>query len=248
MTCKNCGSDSTIKAHLIPRVFCKQVQTGPSHAAGIKPDGSFSISQSGVWDDSILCGTCDNDLGKLENYAHKVLTAVREAKTEQVWRACVAEGVEPEKIMRFCAAILYKYSLTSKEKGRIDLGPFQELCRQTAFGEISVPPEIDVFTFRPIRFWNDDGIFAYRAPSPDRKSGINLYRLLVGGALFFIKVDKRPFVDPLVTPFSLQAAKEFPYLVVPAQFLEEYKIPAGLWEKNSQFSTYLDRVAKQSKH
>lgn len=49
MICNNCGSDALIKAHLIPRAFCVEVQTGKSHAASVTKNESFEVTQSGVW-------------------------------------------------------------------------------------------------------------------------------------------------------------------------------------------------------
>lgn len=247
MPCKNCGNDKTIRAHLIPKVFCKQIQLGNSHATQVGLNGDFKVSQSGLWDDSILCTECDNKLGALENYAHKVFSVIRTYGSEKPGASKAVDGVDCTVILRFCAALLYKFSITKPERGRIRLGRYQEMCRDTAFGNQSIPEEIDAFAFRPIRYARDAEVFAYRAPSPDRKHRINLYRFMIGGMLIFVKLDKRPFPDSRLRDYMLKGAKSFTYLIVPAQGLEEYRIPQRVIAENEGLSMYLDKVAGVTK-
>ena len=164
MACANCGDPDTIKAHLIPRVFCVEVQEGKSHAAQLAESGDYRISQSGIWDASILCANCDGKLGELEDYAHQVFKAVRNHPTGSTFQVEVIDDVDNERILRFCAGISYKYSLTDRAKGKIALGRYQEVCRRIALNGDDIPASFDAFIFRPIRFSNDSGLFAYRAP------------------------------------------------------------------------------------
>lgn len=77
MACIKCGKKETIKAHLIPKVFCREIQVGKMHAAGVINSNKFTPTQSGVFDKQILCAKCDGELGELENYAAKTFRIIR---------------------------------------------------------------------------------------------------------------------------------------------------------------------------
>lgn len=245
MPCANCGNPETIRAHLIPKVFCRQIQEGKSHAAQVTESGNFRPSQSGIWDRSILCSECDNKLGELENYAHHVFSAIRKSGSDVPWKTKAVDGVENEKILRFCSAILYKYSLTDEKKGRINLQGSQEVCRSIAFGECTIPDEFNAFLWRPVRYPYDTGQFAYRAPLPDDLHGVKLYRMMLGGMLIFVKIDQKEIPIAELKKLLIRRKKSLLYLTVPAQGLEEYQVPNKIIAENESLSRYLDRVGSE---
>lgn len=242
MSCLNCGNPVTIRAHLIPRVFCKEVMVGKSHAAMVLESGDFTISQSGVWDDSILCACCDNILGVHENYAHKVFSALRSRGSDMAWEPKVFDGVECNRLIRCICGILYKYSITCKYKGQISLGRYQKKCQDIAFSSVPISSDIDAFAFRPIRYAGDDGVFTYRAPQADRKYGLNMYRMMIGGMILFVKLDKRPIVDTITSTLLMRNSSDFIYRESPAQVFEEFHIPKSLVNSKGRLSTYLDKI------
>jgi len=246
MSCQNCGSDILIKAHLIPRVFAFEVKVGKSLAAGVTSGDDFKVSQSGVWDKEILCGPCDGVLGEYENYAFGVTKRIREHEDIPPWQQRTLSDVDVQKLLKFCAAILYKFSLTKPLNGRIRLGRYQEVLRRFIFEPgADCPAELDVLILRPLRFPNDNGVFAYRAPRDDRKHGLNYYRMMMGGVIFFVALDARGT--------SLHSAKDsfikshpgaMTFTTVDAQAYEEFTIPARLINEG-RLSDYLDRVEAQ---
>jgi len=243
MNCSNCGSDALIKAHLIPRAFCVEVQTGKSHAASVTKDGNFVVNQSGVWDRNILCNKCDGRLGDYEQYAHRVAQEIRSSGSSTVGKTKIVAGVDNIKILRFCAGILYKYSLTTKANGRIDLGRYQEVLRTFIFDPSSpVPSELDALIVRPLRYDNDTGVFAYRAPAPDRQNGVNVFRMMMGGLIFIVQLDKRTLSDGLLSSMLIRGCAEgLPFATVAAADFEEFTTPRELAHSNERLSTYLDK-------
>jgi len=247
MMCLNCGSPKLIKAHLIPRVFAVEVKSGKSLASGVISGDRFEITQSGAWDRDILCGVCDGILGEYENYAFQISRLVRFRKNTFPWQQWVHNDVDSEKILKFCAGILYKYSLTSKKNGKITLGRYQELLKHFIFTPgAGCPPELDALIIRPLRFPNDDGVFAYRAPSDDRQHGLNCYRMMMGGIIFFVFLDSRGT--------GLHSAREdfiganpgtLKVTTVDARTYEEFTKPAR-FANEGRLSDYLDRVERQT--
>lgn len=244
MKCKNCGSSDLIKAHLIPRAFCFEVQNGKSHAVANAGRDAFKIIQSGLWDKGILCSGCDGKLGAYEQYVHKIGQEIRRSGSDTAWKTKIVLGVDNVKVLRFCAGILYKYSLTSKINGQITLGMYQEVLRSFIFDQRSdVPAELDAFVVRPLRYIDDREVFAYRAPLSDRKHGVNIYRMMMGGLIFFVRLDKRPITDIPPEMMMKDCAEGLPFTTVDASQFEEFTMPREMVLINENLSAYLDKNA-----
>jgi hypothetical protein len=247
-TCNNCGAHGTIRSHLIPRAFCVEVQDGPSHAAGVTGADTFERSQSGFIDRTILCAECDGVLGEFENYALRFFRKFREETPRKLGDVVPLPDADIAKLMRFCAAILYKYSLTTPKQGRIRLGHYQHALREFLFNEhASIPQGLGFFVLRPLRFNGDQGVFAYRAPKNDRQEGLNLYRMMMGGVIFFVYLDKqitrqRPrvpyFVSTETSPFSIATVSAFGF--------EEFRKPHEFAFKEGKLSDYLDGLVEKN--
>lgn len=241
MSCVRCGNYKTIKAHLIPQVFCKEIQVGKAHAAGIRKNGRFFPTQSGTFDKDILCESCDGQLGVLEEYASKVLRSARRSCVGRTFGIKLIDEVEKEKIYRFCAAILWKYSITQKSYGRINLHGYQDDVQRIAYGEIEIPDWFDVAMFRLQVHVFDDGAFAYRAPLVDKKDRVRLYRFMLGGFLFFVKVHRKRMRDPTLSKLWLSNPGAMRFVLIQAQFFEEFQLSRALAFTSEGLSEFLDR-------
>ncbi|HCK0217620.1 hypothetical protein [Citrobacter freundii] len=241
MPCIKCGKNETIKAHLIPKVFCKEIQVGKMHAAGVINSNKFTPTQSGIFDKHILCAKCDGELGELENYAAKTFRIIRKNYINDDDGIKKIPSRNPELIYRFAAGILWKYSIAEESLGRIDLEGFGEDIKKYAFGEITRPSFFDgLFTWLRIYKGVPD-LFAYRAPFPIELDGVNAFRFLLGGMLFIIKVDVNPFkVSPLSGTFFSNSS-ELNFSIAPAQYFEEFKDARKLAFENGRLGNFLDK-------
>lgn len=244
-SCNNCGSDKTIRSHLIPRAFCVEVLKGASHAAQVTQNSPFTISQSGVIDKSILCGDCDGILGEYENYVFTLCQNFRHHTPMEIHKFFEIPDANIETIMRFCAGIIYKYSLTTPRQGKIQLGRYQEVLRNFIFNKSDpIPSELGLFIFRPMRFPDDHEVWAYRAPKDDRKNDLNYFRMMMGGLIFFVFLDKRlGYRSPDVKNFVKKGSKTLSIATVSAFDFEEYTIPQKLAFTPGKLSDYLDKLA-----
>lgn len=243
MPCLNCGSPNTIRAHLMPRVFATEVQSGKAHAANVRPDGSFTYSQSGLWDADILCSTCDGLLGAHEHYASQSFADIRRLGLGKPVGVYDVPSLEAQRILRFLAGLLWKYGVARKDLGRIHLGPYQKLLGQIAFHSEPSPPSFDAVLLRLTLGPDDESVFAYRAPHLDRKSGVNVYRLMVGGLLVFVRVDSS---SPSYPPFDqlwLNSTDTPRFSVQPAQLYEEFRILERISSSSPKLSAFLDKQA-----
>ncbi|NVJ18994.1 hypothetical protein [Myxococcus sp. AM010] len=239
MPCLVCGAVKTIKAHLIPRTFALEVQVGKAHAV-VRESGEYEDTQSGIWNRDILCGACDNEIGKLEGGAKQSLDALRAAAVGKPLGVHRLAGVAGDDIIRFLAALLWKYASTKPSQGRIELGPYKAILENIAFRGAPIPSSVNAVGFRPLRAQNDDGVFAYRAPKPDRKGGVNTMRLMVGGVVFFVKVDKKTPRDDAFREGGMAGQTDLPYWLAPASMFEEFTVGRDLVNRG-ELSLFLDR-------
>jgi hypothetical protein len=125
-------------------------------------------------------------------------------------------------MVRFAAAIGWKFSATRKEFGRIDVGAYSEVLQEAAFSEKSIPSSLDVVLIRLFEF--DGDVYFYRNPKPDRHDDVNLVRFSVGGFLFFLKVDRRPNMRIFPSECWLRGRESGAFLMAPAEYFEESKL------------------------
>lgn len=223
--------------------MAREVQVGKAHAVTREPD-RFSYTQSGLYEQNILCAACDSKLGSMENVAAQAFRKIRKTAKTLSFGEYLLNGVTGDSILRFVCGVLWKYSVASQENGRIELGRYKDILRDVAFSSINVPPEVDALLLRLKRGQSDDEVFAYRAPKPDRKEGVNGYRILVGGMFIFAKLDRQTPRGGALARASIRSKPDLPYAVVRGQDFEEYRLSAKLANSDGRLSKFLDQQEK----
>jgi hypothetical protein len=221
MPCLICGAAETIKAHLTPKTFAVEVQAGTAHAV-VSDSDKYRDTQSGIWDRDILCRDCDNEIGKLEGDAKQSLAALRADAAGKPLGVHRLAGVAGDDIICFLAALLWKYGSTKPANGRIELGPYKQVLEDIAFRGAPIPSSVNAVGFRLLREQDDDGVFAYRTPKPDKKDGVNVMRLMVGGVVFFVKLDRRTPSGATFREGGMAGQTDLPYWLAPASMFEEF--------------------------
>jgi hypothetical protein len=239
MPCLICGAAETIKAHLIPRTFAVEVQAGEAHAV-VSDSDKYRITQSGIWDRDILCGDCDNEIGKLEGDAKQSLAALRADAAGKPLGVHRLAGVAGDDIICFLAALLWKYGSTKPANGRIELGPYKQVLEDIAFRGAPIPSSVNAVGFRLLREQDDDGVFTYRTPRRDKKDGVTVMRLMVGGVVFFVKLDRRTPSGATFREGGMAGQTDLPYWLAPASMFEEFTKGRHLAHRG-KLSDFLDR-------
>jgi hypothetical protein len=193
-----------------------------------------------VYERNILCATCDNKLGKWENIAAKTFRLIRTQSKNYPLGEHILKDVSGDDILRFIAGLLWKYSVASKENGAIDLGPYQDLMKDLAFSDQKIPLSIDAILCRLRRHKDDDDVFAYRAPKPDRQENVNGYRILIGGMFIFFKTDKQTPRGGAQERSAIRGKSDLPYALLSAQDFEEYKL-SEKFARKGRLSDFLDK-------
>lgn len=247
MACLNCGDKKTIQAHLIPKAFVMEVKRDRGEKLLIVYKGIErpTVSNTGLFDPAILCSACDGVLGSHEGYVFKLLKRLREV--QRPFGSIVhVDPLDGDKVVRFAAGIAWKFTVTTPERGRIKLGPYETMLRDIALRAAPIPPSVDVTMIRIIEL--DGDVYHYRAPLLDRKDHANVVRFSVGSFVFFLKVDKRP-TGPILPPETwLRGRKVGAFVIAPADVFEEGRLHAQLANQPSTrkfFATMKERSSSK---
>jgi hypothetical protein len=204
--CRICGDTPTIKSHLIPEAFVREIFFHPKaderHMLVSNEKGFKTQSTTGRYEPDLLCGKCDGVLGAYEDRALSLLKELRQVEigTKKGTDSVFYSGVYPFRVqrvddfIRFACGILWKYmSVPDTNPSHIRLGPYRELIEQVCFLGAPIPLDIDVFLERDLfsaaAYDDPHGVFYYTTPSVNLLGGQRMAWFSVGGFIIYIKID-----------------------------------------------------------
>jgi hypothetical protein len=234
-SCLACGAKPTIRAHLIPQAFAREVREGDKNLALMIP--KFRLSQNGLFDDSILCQECDNRLGENEKYAFETFRYLRAATVSKLNTHIGVSPLSGDRLIRFAAGIGWKYCVTRPGYGRMNIGPYADVLKQAALGAGEIPPAIDMFMVRLKAIQFEERFF--RAPKPDRQFGINFIRLTLGAFLMLLKIDKRPNPAISLPEIWMRGRNEVVFPVLPMTMFEEGRWAVEGWKHDRKLAKFV---------
>lgn len=136
--CKLCGKKKPlIRAHIIPRFLYAH------NSVLISDDTSFiKRCPKGIYDKTILCGKCDNKLGRLDDFAKRTLVDHSGVISEVLhnhlppyqpaWIYRLKDKAGYDKINRFFISVLWRASISSrKEFAEFTLAEYEETAKKT---------------------------------------------------------------------------------------------------------------------
>ncbi len=207
--CKICGDAPTIKSHLIPEAFVKEIFYHPKndekHMLVFNETGYKARSTTGRYESDLLCGKCDGKLGVFEESALVLLRDIRQIKIgrKSGTDSVIKNGVysfrvaKADELIRFACGILWKYmSVPDSNPGKITVDDFRLPFEQVCFHDAPIPMEIDVFLERDVlsatAFDDPHGVFYYVTPSVNMRGGKRTAWFSVGGFIVYVKLDDGP--------------------------------------------------------
>ena len=217
--CRACGAAETIRAHIIPAAFGRFAGDG-------RPLRTISretrqLSNSGVWDDGILCEACDRVLGRYDKAAIEFWRAKLLALVDRSADEFVIDPADTDTLVKFVTAVLWRASIsTRREFATIRLGPYADKFKRMLFegGDLGDLPQVMMF-----RYWSRvlPVERMYAMPIYGQFEGVNCYTLPLMGCRIVAKVDRRPLAgcyEPYIIngrslirglPLELEATSEF---------------------------------------
>ena len=185
-------------------------------------------------------------MGKLENYGARDLATVRRITANaEIGPHYIAE-IDGNRFLRFCAGLLWKFSVTKKHYGRITLGRYQSILRRIAFDGAAIPQSVDALIIRWRREAGDTGTFAYQTPFAERKWGINFWRFVLGRCEVFVQLDKRTLSEPFFASCLIRDHYGVNIGVAPAHCSQAFREAPKLWNANPNLSDFLDKQDRAS--
>lgn len=199
--CKLCGDKEAnlAKSHIIPKSLYGDAISGAGGIARLvsNTEGHFpERSPIGVYDQSILCISCEESLSPWDDYANEIFIEGRPDDAFVLNGEPLAgkyEEFDLHKLKMFFLTLLWRMQVTTHRMfGAIQLGPYQERIKQAILEQCpDSVPEVDVVISK---FKID--YTAFLGPSQLRIDGVNGYRVAFEKYLCWVKVDSRPFPEP----------------------------------------------------
>lgn len=144
--CKFCGQEKQlIDSHIIPKCLYKLEKTGSLVEVDVqKKRIDRNPSGQNGYKERLMCAECDNKLGVLDNYAHKILNnIIPELPIQNVnginGQFLSATEFDIQKFRKFFISILWRLSVAS---GGTNLGKYQDIALEVLKGEIPDNPDL----------------------------------------------------------------------------------------------------------
>lgn len=184
-----------IGAHIIPSCFYAD------NNLLFSDDCDYSKRRpTGTYDTRILCAECDNEIGKLDNYAKEVLFDLKGVVIEKfndpsfqnkplnLYRLNDRHGYD--KLNRFFVSVLWRASISMHEDfASFNLRPYEAIARMAVLDESFDCSEIfSVVLCRLADVKDPVNIFSTKLKKID---SVNFYVFVLGICKMFIKVDKQ---------------------------------------------------------
>jgi hypothetical protein len=192
--CRLCGEEKQlIKAHIIPQQFFTHDR---KRLVSVSKDKVFlSKCPVGIYDEGILCGSCDGKLGVFDQEAQTLLLSELSLyKCENAY-IIPATKFNHKKLKLFFISLLWRASVSSVsnfkhvilgdkfEQEALSVLRYPELDREDLFPVV-------IFKLSDVHYNAVKGI--YIDPTPFRLKDVNMYRFVFAGYTICIKVDDRP--------------------------------------------------------
>ncbi|MGO8172494.1 hypothetical protein ACC764_18520 [Rhizobium ruizarguesonis] len=205
--CRICGGSPTIKAHLMPEAFVKEIyhstKSDEQHMIVFNETGHKSASKTGRYERGLLCASCDGKLGAYEGSALELLKRLRSVKVgkKSGTDAAIRSGLyefrvpAPDVFVRFACGILWKYSsIDSTIAGHLRLGSIKDQLEGVCFGHGPIPDSIDVFLerdlFAYLAFDDPEEVYFYATPSVNQRGGRRTAWFSLGGFIIYVRIDE----------------------------------------------------------
>jgi hypothetical protein len=216
-TCLLCLEDrKLIRSHIIPRAFFRlQDQKDVLAMVSVEQEWFPRRSPSGPYDERILCASCDQTLGILDQHAAEtLLNAVpRKMHLTGFGDFGLYDGASAGKVFQFACSVAWRASKSRHPMFvNVDLGPYEDKIRHALLNDLDSTEGIECFLTE-----FEHGEVPTYSPRRQRLSGVNLLRISAERFTFFIKLDRRPLPSQLAD-FVLRALH--PVRVLPRSWMQ----------------------------
>ncbi len=225
MTCRLCNrSDLEMaKSHIIPRALVHDLRADKKHLLVVDTaTGDNSHTQSGDWDDDILCRACEASFSPWDSYA---VDFFRSEPTNIFGSNSIAQWFEVNnhdysKLKLFFISLIWRASVTTRPFfSAVSLGPYEAIAANHI--QTSNPGSQDDFPVTINKFGQSQAAAGaervHAAPTRLRKAGHIAYAFIFSGYQCIIWPGKK-ILPPSYHHFLLTAQHP---LIIPNQPFDE---------------------------
>lgn len=233
MICKFCLKErKLVRCHIIPRSFFKSLLN--PHALIISDISYPKRSQTGIYDENLICEECETLFSPFDDYAYRLLSTDISEDNLLVYNneriVYFIYNYDYNKIKLFFISLLWRASASNLEYfKRIQVRPFENQLKEMI--RKSDPGSENDFSIALRRFEERSYSKGILDPYKKRFDGINYVVFYLGGFTVYIKVDKRPAPD-FIKNISIKPNERLGILLTDIKKTKEYRIMKKLAEKN----------------
>jgi hypothetical protein len=173
----------------------KSVVEGTRSAPGVK------LSQSGLWDDTIVCEKHEKAFSTADDYmARFVRKFEKAAALSSTGKSYETPNPKPELLLRFAAGTVWRHAVSQHGTAHgLSLGPYRAVIESHLFGEDLLTLELLLGRSNLV---DPSGNRIEIGLAPYRRKLLwwNIWHFSIAGFDFYLKADKRPFPE-LWKPF-----------------------------------------------
>jgi hypothetical protein len=191
-----CDSTDLIIAHIIPQAFARDIEAPDGANVTLTLNRNTQTNPRGVWDDKILCKSCDGKIGtRYDNHAIEFFR-----RFQLMRHNIIQEGTEFSKpqvdcdmLCGFALSVLWRASISTRPECTLTLGPYEDEVREVLFGvkPLSSLSECEIMVQR-YRSATTDASKINIYPELAPFDALNAYGFSVGGLRFCVKIDPTP--------------------------------------------------------
>jgi hypothetical protein len=211
-----CGEEkSLIKAHIIPRAFFKAGQLGDGTPILVDDEAQYKFQRSpnGVYDQSILCGSCERSFQDCDDYGIKVLLTDFENFFRPIpggFEAIHSDAAVVDKtlLLRFLIAVIWRASISTQTFYReVNLGPYENVALEfLKLSQTAAPIAFDaVLACWETTHLNSYAVSVLTGPTRTRLNQSTSYRVSFGKITAFVKASGTSFMAPFA-PLSVASS------------------------------------------
>lgn len=192
--CRICGVVDSTRSHLIPAALAHDAKGGsPNLIMGTRFADGTNTTQSGIWDDDILCFDHEAMLSGADRAGIELTRFMRDEYLIIKPDSLVIEGANADQLVRFAAAVVWRCSVSDRfGVHQFNVGAAAErkladiLFRDVPIGDF---PKVNIRGIKSA-LPHVDGLIHF--PKLHRPQKGRVVRFIVGTLLFIVDVGSKP--------------------------------------------------------
>ncbi len=204
--CRFCGiNEASVQAHIVPQSFIRahSVEGEPNYILSNR-EGHSRRTWTGVYDDALVCATCESGFNEFDRYGHQFfhaeqLTPIIFDGELFAWEHLEADGA---KLKLFVLSILWRASASSRQEVRaVDLGRWERSVKKMI--ETNDPGTPDCFPVVLEKFDAAPGVAPTFYPYRTEIGNTQCYKMELAGCTAVMAIQGREWPPVLIEDIAL---------------------------------------------